>query len=715
MKTNVVTLLLFCFAVYLNAQFNYPATPVKAVIDNYNGVKITDNYRWLEDMKNPEVTNWFKNQADFSKNYIEKISGRDQLFNDMKYLDELKDVDYYNVKKSGNNYFYTKILRGEKVAKLYMRDGSGNEILIFDPENYVAGKTYEIQDFSTNIDGSILAMGLAESGAEIGESRFIDIKTKKLLPDVLTPVWGGISSWTPDQKSVLYIKLQNADNTSNDMLRDMRAMQHVLGTATSKDIEIASRLKNPSLPIKPENWVSTYFSDDYRYMFLDIGSVQREQLVYYAPASEFGKSSINWKPFIGFDDEITDFSIIGDKVFFLTHKNAPNFKIGVTSMSKPDFKNAKIVVPEGKNLITRITATKNYLVYRVANGMNIDLYQIDGNSLALNKIPLPQGSNAMLPLNSREGDEAVAVNYGWLNPYVFYNVQLKDNKVEVSKLFNTKAVYPNQGEFVVKEIEIKSYDGTMVPLSIIYPKNIKIDGSNSLYLDGYGSYGVSMFPYFSEANYALLRQNVIVAVAHVRGGGEKGEAWHKAAFKGTKENTWKDFIACADYLVNNKYTSKDKLIGSGMSAGGILIGNAVAERPDLFAAIIAEVGCTNMLRMEITPNGPNQIPEFGALGNPEELKGLIAMDAQHKIKENVKYPAVLVRTGINDPRVIPWMPAKFAATMQNSSTSGKPVLFYVDYENGHFTQDKNVTYRNYADMYAFALAQTNHPNFKYIK
>lgn len=715
MKTNVVTLLLFCFAVYLNAQFNYPATPVKAVIDNYNGVKITDNYRWLEDMKNPEVTNWFKNQADFSKNYIEKISGRDQLFNDMKYLDELKDADYYNVKKSGNNYFYTKILRGEKVAKLYMRDGSGNEILIFDPENYVAGKTYEIQDFSTNIDGSILAMGLAESGSEIGESRFIDIKTKKLLPDVLTPVWGGISSWTPDQKSVLYIKLQNADNTSNDMLRDMRAMQHFLGTATSKDIEIASRLKNPSLPIKPENWVSTYFSDDYRYMFLDIGSVQREQLVYYAPASEFGKSSINWKPFIGFDDEITDFSIIGDKVFFLTHKNAPNFKIGVTSMSKPDFKNAKIVVPEGKNLITRITATKNYLVYRVANGMNIDLYQIDGNSLALNKIPLPQGSNAMLPLNSREGDEAVAVNYGWLNPYVFYNVQLKDNKVEVSKLFNTKAVYPNQGEFVVKEIEIKSYDGTMVPLSIIYPKNIKIDGSNSLYLDGYGSYGVSMFPYFSEANYALLRQNVIVAVAHVRGGGEKGEAWHKAAFKGTKENTWKDFIACADYLVNNKYTSKDKLIGSGMSAGGILIGNAVAERPDLFAAIIAEVGCTNMLRMEITPNGPNQIPEFGALGNPEELKGLIAMDAQHKIKENVKYPAVLVRTGINDPRVIPWMPAKFAATMQNSSTSGKPVLFYVDYENGHFTQDKNVTYRNYADMYAFALAQTNHPNFKYIK
>lgn len=714
MKTNVKILFLCC-GIYLNAQYNYPSTPVKAVIDNYNGVNITDNYRWLEDIKNPEVTDWFKKQADFSKNYIEKIPGRDQLFNDMKYLDELKSEEFYNAKKSGDNYFYTKILRGEKVAKLYMRDAAGKETLIFDPEKYVAGKTYEIQDFSPNKDGSILAMGLAESGAEIGESRFIDIKTQKLFPDVLAPVWGGISAWTPDQKSVLYIKLQNKDNTSNDMLRDMRSMQHTLGTESGNDIEIASRLKNPSLPIKPENWIATYFTDDYKLMFLAIGSVKNEQLVYYASASEFGSPVINWKPFIEYNDEITNYEVVGNKVFFLTHKNAPNFKIEVTDLNKPDFKNAKTVVPEGKNLISRMTATKNYLVYGVANGMNTEIYKVDGNNLQISKMPLPQGSNAVLPLNSREGDEAVAVNYGWLNPYVFYDLSLKDNTVAVSKIFNSKTVYPNQGEFVVKEIEIKSHDGTMVPLSIIYPKNVKMDGSNSLYLDGYGSYGVSIFPYFSETTYALLRQNVIVAIAHVRGGGEKGEAWHKAGYKGTKQNTWKDFIACADYLVDQKYTSKEKLIGSGMSAGGILIGNAVAERPDLFAAIIAEVGCTNMLRMETTPNGPNQIPEFGALGDPEDLKGLIAMDAQHKIKENVKYPAVLVRTGMNDPRVIPWMPAKFAATMQNNSTSGKPVLFYVDYENGHFTQDKNVTYRNYADMYAFALSQTNHPNFKYLK
>ena len=189
-------------------------------------------------------------------------------------------------------------------------------------------------------------------------------------------------------------------------------MQHTLGTETGKDVEIASRMKYPSLPIKPENWVSTYFTNDYKFMFLSIGSVKNEQLVYYAPASEFGSASINWKPFIEYNDEITNYEVIGDKVFFLTHKNAPNFKIEVTNINKPDFKKAKTVVAEGKNLIAWITATKNYLIYAVANGMNMEIFNVHGNTLQLSEMPLPQGSNAVLPLNSTEGDEAVAVNSG---------------------------------------------------------------------------------------------------------------------------------------------------------------------------------------------------------------------------------------------------------------------------------------------------------------
>lgn len=444
MKLKLITLYLFAFSINITAQLNYPATPANAVTDNYNGIKITDHYRWLEDMNNPEVTSWFQEQADFSKNYIEKISGRNELFNDIKYLDDLKDENFGDIKKSGSNYFYTKVLRGEKVEKLYMRDSSGKDVLIFDPEKYVDGKTYSISGFSPNREGSIIAIGLAESGAEVGVGRFLDVKTLKLLPDILAPMWGGISAWTPDQKSVLYLKLQTADLTSNDMLKDMRVMQHILGAATSSDIEIASRLKNTSLPIKPENWLSIYFSDDDRYIFLSLRSVKSEQLVYYARASELGLVNMNWKSFIEFGDEITNFEIVGDNVFFLTHKNAPHFKIGMTDITNPDFKNAKIIVPEGKDLIAQITATKNYLIYGVASGMNNDLYQIEGKSFAIKKIPLPQGSNAVLPLNGREGDETVAGNFGWLNPLIFYDLNLKNNTVDLSTMFNSKVVYPNQ-------------------------------------------------------------------------------------------------------------------------------------------------------------------------------------------------------------------------------------------------------------------------------
>jgi hypothetical protein len=209
--------------------------------------------------------------------------------------------------------------------------------------------------------------------------------------------------------------------------------------------------------------------------------------------------------------------------------------------------------------------------------------------------------------------------------------------VTVSQNYSTEA---SNGQIV--RIEIKSHDGVMVPLSIIYPKNMKMDGSNPAYITGYGGYGFSYEPRFSTRLSVLLEQGVVIAIAHVRGGGEKGEKWHEEGMKATKPNTWKDFIACSEYLVNQKYTSPSKLIGNGVSAGGILIGRAITERPDLFAVAIAEVGMTNTLRSETTANGPNQIPEIGSIKNEEDTKHLIEMDAQSKVKKGGKYPAVII-------------------------------------------------------------------------
>jgi prolyl oligopeptidase len=272
--------------------------------------------------------------------------------------------------------------------------------------------------------------------------------------------------------------------------------------------------------------------------------------------------------------------------------------------------------------------------------------------------------------------------------------------------------YPGVADLVVEEVEVPSHDGTMVPLSLVYRKGLKKDGSAVCLMNGYGAYGSSATPYFSRRNLALLNQGIIWAETHPRGGSEKGDKWYRAGYQTTKPNTWKDFIACGDYLVKNGYTSPQHLIGMGTSAGGILIGRAITERPDLFAAAISNVSCSNALRMENSPNGPVNAPEFGTVKDSVQCMGLYEMDAFQHVVPGTKYPAVLCVGGMNDPRVIVWQPGKLAAALQSASTSGKPVLMQVNYDNGHFTEDKKVTFRNFANMYTFALWQAGHPNFQ---
>jgi prolyl oligopeptidase len=234
-------------------------------------------------------------------------------------------------------------------------------------------------------------------------------------------------------------------------------------------------------------------------------------------------------------------------------------------------------------------------------------------------------------------------------------------------------------------------------------------------LVGYGAYGSSVPPNFNILTSTLAVKGVVIAFAHIRGGSEKGEEWYKAGFKATKPNTWKDFISCAEYLVTKGFTSPAKLAGSGKSAGGILISRAITERPDLFAAAICNVGCANAMRLEFSANGPGNIPEFGTVKDSVECKALYEMDGMQHVVKGTKYPAVICIGGWNDPRVVSWQPGKLAAALQNASASGKPVLMKVNYDNGHSTEDKNVTYANYADQFAFVMWQCGHPDFQLKK
>lgn len=716
-KKTTFAFLLFVASQISQAQYNYPTTPERPVVDDYFGTKITDSYRWLEDLNSTEVQKWFKDESDFTNSVIKKIPGRDALFNRMKEIQALGGDSYVSIKQAGNNYYYTKNKKGESIEKLYYCKGKkGAEILLIDPASIKKGAT--ITTFAISPDNKKLAVSIAEDGAEVCDIMIMDIESKTFLSDKLTPVWSEFNfEFTPDNKAITYTQMATRDNKSKDFLKNMKSLLHVIGTDPKTDKILASKENNPELGILKEQFPEIFFSSDYSYITLNIGSTKNGEFSFYAPYSELGKSKINWKPLIKFEDEITESHIIGDKIFFLTHKNAPNYKLAYTSIKKPDFNNPTIIIPETGKVLRKLRKSKNFIYYNLSDGINQEIFQLNAKTLESKFIPLPTGANGGYTLSPRQNDEMLFFNNNWITPSTDYDYNASTAKLEKSKELTSNGAFPDFGKnYAVKEIEIPSHDGVMVPLSIIYPKNIKMDGSTPCFITGYGGYGVSQFPYFvGPTLMTLLEQNTVVAVAHIRGGGEKGNKWHEDGMKAKKPNTWKDFIACSEYLVKEKYTSKEKLIGNGVSMGGVLIGRSITERPDLYKAALVEVGCTNTIRMETTPNGPNQIPEIGSLKNEEDVKHIIEMDAQSKVLKGEKYPAVFIRTGFNDPRITPWMPGKFAAVLQNHSSSENPILLHVNYANGHHSSDINVTFGDTADMYAFALWQVGNPKFQIQK
>lgn len=716
-RKTAFALLVFITNQASQAQYKYPMTPERPVVDDYFGTKITDSYRWLEDMNNPEVQKWFKDESDYTNSIVKTISGRDVLFNRMKEIQALGGDQYRIIRQVGDIYYYTKNKKKENISKLYFRKNkNGAEILLLDPSTITKGAT--ITNFNISPDNKKLAVTISEEGAEVCDLKIMDLESKKFLSDKLTPIWSEFPfEFTPDSKAITYTQMVTSDNTSDDFLKNMKALLHIIGTDSKTDKILASKENNPELNLLTEQFPKISFSNDYSYIILTIGSTKSDELSFYAPFSELSKPKINWKPLIKYEDEISGSHIIGDKVFFLTHKNAPNYKLGYTSIENPDFKNPTILIPENDRVVRRIRKSKNFIYYNLSDGINQEIFQVNGKTLETKRVPLPVGSIAGYSLSPRQNDDMLFFIDGWVIPSTTYDYNAETGILKKATEFNSSGLYPDYTKkFATKEIEIPSHDGVMIPLTIMYPKNIKMDGSTPCYITGYGAYGSSDFPYFvGPSLMTLLEQNVVVAIAHVRGGGEKGDKWHKDGMKAKKPNTWKDFIACTEYLINEKYTSKEKLIGNGVSMGGILIGRAITERPDLFKVALIEVGDTNTIRMETTPNGPNQIPEIGSIKNEEEAKHILEMDSQSKVKKGEKYPAVLIRTGINDPRVTPWEPGKFAAILQNYNSSENPILLHVNYASGHHSNDLDVTYGDEADMFAFALWQVGNPKFQIAK
>jgi prolyl oligopeptidase len=437
--------------------------------------------------------------------------------------------------------------------------------------------------------------------------------------------------------------------------------------------------------------------------------------IFYAPISELKHKKIKWDVLCKRSDNLVrGLAFHGDYVYAITHAGAPNYKVVRTSVKHPDWEHAGTIIPEGADSIQYFTKSRHYLLVVYSDGVVGRLVKYNLATGKTAEIKLPASGTVDVSCPDWKTDHCLVFITSWTFPLTIYDMDARKDTFAKS-IFNTDVSYPGFENLVSEEVEVPGHDGAMIPLSIIYKKGIPLDGSNSCILHGYGAYGYSYTPDFDIRDNSLATHGVVIAFAHVRGGGEKGEAWYKAGYKTTKPNTWQDFISCAEYLVKKGYTSPRKLGGTGTSAGGILISRAITERPDLFAAAVCNVGVANAMRFEFSPNGPVNAPEFGTVKDSVECQALFEMDGVQHVQKGVKYPAVMGVGGWNDPRVAAWEPGKLVAALQAASASGKPVLMKVNYDNGHYTEEKIVTFKNFAGQFAFLLWQTGHKDFQPVK
>ncbi|WP_419489418.1 prolyl oligopeptidase family serine peptidase [Chryseobacterium bernardetii] len=718
MKKLIFIIGILCIS-NINAQKTNLA-PSKPVTDKYFETNIVDEYRNLENIEDAQTLNWMNLQTAYTNSILERIPKRNYYLEKRLEIDKRQGNSVSNLKISSNNkYFYLKKSGNEKVDKLYYRDGfSGTERLLYDPATYKNSEpnhSFVINHISPSWDGSKIAISMSEKGNEIADVIIMDVKTKYIHPEIITngapATFDGIR-WTDDNTGFFYVAFSVTDPKSKDFYRNTRTVLYRIGTDPNTIREVFSAKNNPELNITSDQFpMILNFDLEQDYYIGMVVDYQTYRKTYIIRKKDLLEGKNNWKPLSDPSDKAKNLDIIKDQIIFQSSYNSPFVKLCKTSIKNPDFKNGEVLVPEKKDeIIKSYRVTKDGIYYTTTkNGVEAKLYLYKEGKDNPIQLPFPSG-NIELEINDEKSSDVWITCSGWANDEQRFKYNLKTNTFRPENLAPI-AEYPEFKNIVVKEITVKARDGEEVPVSLIYNKDIIKNGQNPLLIDSYGSYGLSSTPFFAKTYLLWVNQGGMVAIAHVRGGGEKGDQWRLAGFKATKPNTWRDLIDCTEYLINEKYTSKEKVAIWGASAGGITVGRAMTERPDLFKVVIAEVGAMNILRDEATVN--SQPKEFGSAKDPEEFKGLLEMDAYQHIKKGVQYPATFITGGMNDQRVTPWMPTKFAAKLIADSASDNPVLLKIDFDGGHAANVPIAQrYANIGDMFEFALWQLEHPDYQ---
>jgi prolyl oligopeptidase len=655
-------------------KLNYPTTRRGEQVDNYHGTEVADPYRWLENPDSKETEAWVKAQNKVTFNYLEQIPARNEI---KKRLTKLWDYEKYGVPyQEGDRYFYFKNDGLQNQSVLYTLKKLDDEPrVLLDANKLSEDGTVALSGISVSENGKYLAYGISVAGSDWQEWKVRNIETGEDLEDSLKWIKFSGASWTNDSKGFFYSRYDepNEETKLEDVNYYQKLYYHQLGQPQSEDTLIYERSD------KKEWGFNGGVTEDGRYLIISVWlGTDSKNLVFYKdltnPSSEVVELISNFE---------SSYSLIDNDdnlLYFQTDLNAPRGRVIAIDIQKPDSKNWREIIPQTQETLESVGTINNQFVaeYLKDARSQIKIFEINGNFVR--EVELP-GIGLVGGFDGKKTDTETF--YGFTNfttPGTVYRYDMITGK---STVFRQPKVDFNADNYETKQIFYKSKDGTQVPMFIVHKKGIKLDGNNPTYLYGYGGFNVSLTPTFSVSSLIWMEMGGVYVVANIRGGGEYGEEWHQAGIKDKKQNVFDDFIAAAEWLIDNGYTKSEKLAIAGGSNGGLLVGACMTQRPDLFGAALPAVGVLDMLRFHKFTIGWAWVPEYGSSENPEEFKTLYAYSPLHNLKPGTAYPATLITTADHDDRVVPAHSFKFAAALQAAHDGESPVLIRIETKAGH--------------------------------
>lgn len=670
--------------------FTYPVTEKGNTIDVYFGDSIADPYRWLEDDMSAETADWVKRQNKVTFGYLKQIPMRSQLkdrleavWNYEKVSAPFKEGDYtYFYKNDGlQNQYVLYRFKGEEAAEVFI-----------DPNSFSEDGTISLGNVSFSKDGSKVAYAISEGGSDWRKVLVMDALTKEITEDTLVDIKFSGLSWKGNE-GFYYSSYEKPEGSALSAKTDQhRLFYHQLNTAQSDDPIIFGK------DIK-RRYVGGAVTEDNKFLVISAAVSTTGNELYIKDLSKEHSPII--KAVDNFDSDSYVIDNKASKLYIVTDKDAPNRRIVTVDAANPQPENWVDFVPETEYVLSPSTGAGYFFCkYMVDAVSKVKQYDYDGN--LLRDIELPGVGSVGGLSGKKEDTDLYYVFTNYITPGTIYKYDPNSGN---SELYRASEIDFNADDYVSNQVFYKSKDGTKIPMIITHKKGIKMDGSNPTILYGYGGFNISLTPSFRITNVVWLEQGGIYAVPNIRGGGEYGKEWHDAGTKMQKQNVFDDFIAAAEYLIDNKYTSSDKLAIQGGSNGGLLVGAVMTQRPDLMKVALPAVGVLDMLRYHTFTAGAGWAYDYGTAEESEEMyQYLKAYSPVHNVKEGVCYPATLITTGDHDDRVVPAHSFKFAAQLQAKQACNNPILIRIETDAGHGAGTPvSKTIEQYADIFAFTL------------